>query len=130
MNSPIEINKLSLPTRLRLGRGVKRRNKRLLARLDQWHQQRKTAAEINRALGTGPAELAFLYLLTWSPAERPPLKFSAEARPLRLELLAELGLIAPHSFPPRMSLTDAGRYLLLLSGHRPFTPTEGPFEWK
>ncbi len=115
MPTPIKIGAMPLWTRLGLWRGAKKRNKRLLARLEGWSAEPKTPREINQSLGTGPAELAFLHLLTWCSGPRQPFEWTAGSTGADQVRLARLGLIDLNFLDREISLTDAGRFLLLLS---------------
>lgn len=112
---PVILNKMRLRDWLRLSRGGKQRNKHLLRQLAEWDKNLQPAGQPGPASFLSPDDLGLLRLLAQKLDGWHPFVFSEALKPWDQERLAALGLIRL-AFPlKRVSLTDAGRFLLTLT---------------
>lgn len=100
--------------RLTLSRVGNGRNKRLMKRLAKWNRELRSPEDIRAALELTDFDLSFLQYLSRRPDGWHPFDTAPEA-PIDLERLAGLGLIRLAWPAKRLSLADAGRFLLVLT---------------
>jgi len=113
-----KLKKISWLDRQRLYRRSLDRSRNLVSRLAVWNQELRSPARILETLGLAEADLGFLKALSGRPQGWHPFEFDpgigAEAGPL-----AALGLVCLSRWRRRVSLTGAGRVLLLLTSIDP-----------
>ena len=122
-----KIKKISWLDRQRLCRRSLDRSRSLAGRLAAWNQELRSPARILEALGLAEADLGLLKALSGRPQGWYPFEFDpgagAEAGPL-----AALGLVCFSRWRQRVSLTGAGRVLLLLTSIDPKIKKARPAE--
>lgn len=111
----ILLNKMKPRSWLRLSRGGKQRNKKLLEQLGEWDKNLQPSAHLGPALALSPGDLAFLDDLGRRLDGWHSFVFSELPKPWDQEHLAALGLIRLSCPAKKISLTDAGRFLLTLT---------------
>ncbi len=104
--------------RLTLSRTGNGLNKRLMKRLADWNRELRPPADIHAALELTDLDLSFLEYLARRPDGWLPFDTVPEA-PVDLERLAGLGLVRLGWPARRIRLTDAGRFLLVLTAVKP-----------
>lgn len=110
----VKITKISGLARWKLARGGKKRNKARLAALAEHNRRLSPPGEILAGLGLNSDDLNLLSMLGNLPGTWHPYVFSEKALgdPLRL---AAQGFIMIRCTKREISLTDAGRFLLVLT---------------
>lgn len=111
----IVLNKMKPQNWLRLSRGGKQKNKKLLEQLSEWDKSLQPSDKLGPALALNQEDLALLDVLGQRLDGWHRFVFSEVAKPWNQERLAELGLIRLIFPLKKISLTDAGRFLLTLS---------------
>jgi hypothetical protein len=111
----ILLNKMKPQDWLRLSRGGKQRNKKLLEQLAEWDKNLQPAEQLGPALALSPDDLTFLNDLALRLDGWHRFVFSELPKPWNHEHLAALGLIRLACPSKKISLTDAGRFLLTLT---------------
>jgi|GEM_PF-6680729 len=112
---PILLNKMKLQNWLRLARNGKKRNKELLEKLSEWDKNLQPTGQSGPVPVLSPSDLSFLRELAQYQDGWHHFVFSEEPKPWNHERLASLGLIQLACPLKKISLTDAGRFLLTLS---------------
>ena len=104
------------PSALRkLEKGGKKRNKARLEGLARHNLRLTPPGEILAELGIDGDDLGFLNRLGRLPGGWSPFIFSSDPAPGHQERLAALGLIFINGKKREISLSDAGRFLLVLA---------------
>ncbi len=117
----LQINKIEPSVLSKLSRGGKKRNKALLERLARHNRRLTPPGEILAELEIGEDDLGFLNRLGHLPDGWRPFTFSSGAAQGSQERLAALGLILINGKKREISLSDAGRFLLVMT----ISPTVG-----
>lgn len=111
----IVLNKMKPQDWLKLSRGGKQKNKKLLLQLAEWNKTLQPADKLGPALALNPEDLTLLEDLARRADGWHNFVFSEITKPWNQERLADLGLIRLYCPLKKVSLTDAGRFLLTLS---------------
>lgn len=111
----ILLNKMKPQNWLRLTRNGKKRNKELLEKLAEWDKNLQPTGQSNPASVLSQADLSLLNELAQHQDGWHRFVFSEVPKPWDHERLASMGLIQLTCPWKKISLTDAGRFLLTLS---------------
>lgn len=111
----ILLNKMKPQDWLRLSRDGKQKNKQLLQQLAEWDKTLQPADKLGPTLALSQDDLEFLGELGRRPDGWHYFVFSEKPKPWNQERLASLGLIRLACPLRKVSLTDAGRFLLTLT---------------
>lgn len=120
MSTEIKISQVSFIIRKCLYPTGKSRNKRLIQYLATWNLELRSPDRITEALKLTEKDLVLLNDLGYLPDGWHPFEFTPEDV-CQTELLVTLGLIRLTWRGYKVSLTDAGRFLLALTSIDPQT---------
>ena len=115
MAETIKIKKIFFLRLMLLSRGGKDRNKALMKHLAAWNLEMWPTRDISSALGLDSHDLDLLEELAHLEDGWHPYESASEGVVGNPERLAGLGLIRLKWRPRRICLTDAGRFLLVLT---------------